>query len=115
MLNSMQTHLQRMPTVNPPIPITQDPSIGDVVLNTTPITVNTISDNPIHTNTTNTNSRILNSTTSSVDSDTINSIYTLLYHQDNTHYILSHFCQPVPTSIDPTNPPLFKYGKKVVW
>jgi DNA-binding MurR/RpiR family transcriptional regulator len=106
----MQTDLQRMPTVDPPIPITQDASIGDVVLNTTPVSLTTISDNSIDRNTTNTNSTILNSTTSSVDPHTINSVCTLLHHQDHTHYILSRFCQPVPTSIDPTNPPLCKYG-----
>jgi hypothetical protein len=48
----------------------------------------------------------------SVDADTISSVCTLLHHQDETHYILTKFCLPVPNVIDPNNPPLCKYGKK---
>jgi hypothetical protein len=111
MLKSTESHLQPTSTSDPPMPITQEASV-DHVVNTPPVAVTTSLPTQTYNNTINTNSTNLNSTISSIDSDAINSVCTLLHHQDHTHYILTRFCQPVPSSVDPLDPPLCKYGKK---
>jgi hypothetical protein len=110
MFNSSIPQMRPAP---PPIPVTQECTNNNTTTNTLPTLVTTTNQSTTsNTQTNNSTSVSSNSTKSSIDSDTINSVCSLLHHQDHTHYILSRFCLPVPTSVDPDNPPLCKYGKK---
>jgi hypothetical protein len=106
---------QGAPPLGAAIPVTQD-NPNESTLNTlpqpiVPATTNGSTSNAI-TSVTTVNEPTSTVSSTDVDTDMINSVCSLLHHEEKTHYILTRFCLPVPTEIDPDNPPLCKYGKK---
>ncbi len=96
-----------------PLPVTQETQT-ESTLNTLPQSITTdVTKQTSNVKTASTNHCTLINTQPEVDTDTINSVCSLLHHEDKTHYILTRFCLPVPTEVDPNNPPLCKYGKKM--
>jgi hypothetical protein len=97
-----------------PVPVTQE-APTETTVNTLPQSISTNSTgHNANVKTASTNDSTTINITPEVDPDTISSVCSLLHHEDKTHYILTRFCLPVPTEVDPNNPPLCKYGKKIV-